>query len=326
MSAATARSATGTARPSCVKINDDGRVVMHSGECDMGQGAMTMLSQIVAHELDMPLAHVHVLAPDTDTSPYAHRLAGLARDHGRRQCRDRAPRAGARQAVRPGRDAAGSAADELELATARCACIAAPTADSRLAELARLHIWRHGGEGIQVSGTWDAQTQMPDDQIYGNIAPALFVRRPGGRSRGRHRDRPGHACSTATSPTTAARPSTRSRSTARPTAPRCRPSAGRCTSSCSSKTGGSMNGNFADYTMATADAVPMLRGGIVESNDPTVPTAPRAPARPLSCPAPRRSPTRCTTPSACASRELPITPEKVLAALRALSSRRHSHA
>ena len=54
-----------------VKVNEDGRVFILSGECDMGQGAMTMLSQVVAHELDLPLAHVHVLAPDTDTAPIA---------------------------------------------------------------------------------------------------------------------------------------------------------------------------------------------------------------------------------------------------------------
>lgn len=33
-----------------IKINEDGRVFLISGECDMGQGASTMLSQIVAHE------------------------------------------------------------------------------------------------------------------------------------------------------------------------------------------------------------------------------------------------------------------------------------
>jgi CO/xanthine dehydrogenase Mo-binding subunit len=38
-----------------LKVNEDGRVVVHSGEGDMGQGAMTMLAQIVAHELDIPL-------------------------------------------------------------------------------------------------------------------------------------------------------------------------------------------------------------------------------------------------------------------------------
>ena len=54
-----------------IKINEDGRVFLISGECDMGQGASTMLSQIVAHELDLPLADIHVLAPDTDVSPVA---------------------------------------------------------------------------------------------------------------------------------------------------------------------------------------------------------------------------------------------------------------
>src|SRR5690606_846001 len=34
-----------------LKINEDGRVIVHSGESDMGQGAMTMFSQVVAHEL-----------------------------------------------------------------------------------------------------------------------------------------------------------------------------------------------------------------------------------------------------------------------------------
>ena len=53
-----------------IKINEDGRAIVHSSECDAGQGAMTMLSQVVAHELDIPVSHVHVAAPDTDISPY----------------------------------------------------------------------------------------------------------------------------------------------------------------------------------------------------------------------------------------------------------------
>ena len=53
-----------------IKINEDGRAIVHSSECDAGQGAMTMLSQVVAHELDIPISHVHVAAPDTDISPY----------------------------------------------------------------------------------------------------------------------------------------------------------------------------------------------------------------------------------------------------------------
>ncbi len=62
-----------------------------------------------------------------------------------------------------------------------------------------------------------------------------------------------------------------------------------------------MNGNFADYTMPTADAVPMLRTDVVESNDPNGPYGAKAPAKPRSCRARRRSPMPSSTPWACAS-------------------------
>lgn len=53
------------------KMNEDSRVVLHTAEGDMGQGSQTMLSQIVAHELKLPLNHVQVALPDADAAPYA---------------------------------------------------------------------------------------------------------------------------------------------------------------------------------------------------------------------------------------------------------------
>ena len=52
--------------------------------------------------------------------------------------------------------------------------VASTVPDKKLTygELVRAHIWRHGGEGIHVQGTWDANTVMHDDQLYGNVAPA----------------------------------------------------------------------------------------------------------------------------------------------------------
>ncbi len=52
-----------------VKMNDDGTVTLLTGALDIGQGAETILSQIVAEELKIPLAEIQVIAADTETTP-----------------------------------------------------------------------------------------------------------------------------------------------------------------------------------------------------------------------------------------------------------------
>ncbi|HCP78636.1 MAG TPA: 4-hydroxybenzoyl-CoA reductase, partial [Pusillimonas sp.] len=54
-----------------LRLNEDGGLIVHNGECDMGQGATTMITQIVANEFKIPLSQVRLLAPDTDSAPYA---------------------------------------------------------------------------------------------------------------------------------------------------------------------------------------------------------------------------------------------------------------
>ena len=52
-----------------VKMNDDGTVTLLTGALDLGQGAETVLCQIVAEELKIPMEEIQVLAADTDTTP-----------------------------------------------------------------------------------------------------------------------------------------------------------------------------------------------------------------------------------------------------------------
>ena len=52
-----------------VKMNDDGSVTLLTGAMDIGQGAETILSQIVAEELKIPMEEVQVVAADTETTP-----------------------------------------------------------------------------------------------------------------------------------------------------------------------------------------------------------------------------------------------------------------
>ncbi|WP_300462114.1 xanthine dehydrogenase family protein molybdopterin-binding subunit [Desulfobacula sp.] len=52
-----------------VKMNDDGSVSLLTGALDIGQGAETILCQIVAEELKIPMEEVQVFAADTETTP-----------------------------------------------------------------------------------------------------------------------------------------------------------------------------------------------------------------------------------------------------------------
>ena len=53
-----------------VKVNEDGTVDLLSSTTEVGQGAETVLSQIVAEELGVPLSWVKRATPDTAVTPY----------------------------------------------------------------------------------------------------------------------------------------------------------------------------------------------------------------------------------------------------------------
>jgi nicotinate dehydrogenase subunit B len=53
-----------------VHIGSDGRVTCFVGKIEQGQGVMTSLPQLVAEELDVPLASVEIVMGDTDLCPW----------------------------------------------------------------------------------------------------------------------------------------------------------------------------------------------------------------------------------------------------------------
>jgi 4-hydroxybenzoyl-CoA reductase subunit alpha len=52
-----------------VKMNDDGSATLITGALDIGQGAETILSQIVAEELKIPVEEIQVISADTEITP-----------------------------------------------------------------------------------------------------------------------------------------------------------------------------------------------------------------------------------------------------------------
>jgi nicotinate dehydrogenase subunit B len=57
-------------------IEADGSVTAFSGKVELGTGTRTALAQIVAEELDLPLARVHLVMGDTDSTPNEGYTAG----------------------------------------------------------------------------------------------------------------------------------------------------------------------------------------------------------------------------------------------------------
>ncbi|MEM5278708.1 xanthine dehydrogenase family protein molybdopterin-binding subunit [Cupriavidus taiwanensis] len=308
-----------------LKMNEDGRVMLQTSECDMGQGANTMLSQICAQELGIPLSHVTVMAPDTDTAPFclgslASRVTIISGNAVLRAAREARQKLLALAAEKLGVDMR-----QLVIADGRIAVPDQPDRSATLAEIARLHIFRHGGEGIHVRASYDAPTVMHDADYYGNVAPAhsfaaqavevevdtctgqvsvidSFV---------------ADDCGKAINPL-AVHGQTHGATV--------QAIGWTLYEHLQYEDGRLMNGNFADYTMPTADAVPMLRTDVVESNDPNGPYGAKGASETAILPGAAAIANAVFDAVGVRIRSLPITPEKVLAALRALKEEEATHA
>jgi CO/xanthine dehydrogenase Mo-binding subunit len=86
------------------------------------------------------------------------------------------------------------------------------------------------------------------------------------------------------------------------------------------------NGNFADYTMATPEALPTLRSGIVESQDPNGPYGAKGASETAILTGAPAISNAVFNAVGVRITHLPITPEKVLAALRDKRMQEQKHA
>lgn len=306
-----------------VRVNEDGRVLVHSSEGDMGQGAMTMLAQVVAHELGLPMAHVQVAPPDTDVSPYcigslASRVTIVAGN-----AAIRAAAAAREQLMQVAATLLQREAATLACAEGRIRVRGEPELHKTLAEVVRAHIWRHGGSGVQASGTWDAATVMHDKDLFGNIAPAysfaaqaveVEVDTRTGQVQVL-RSFVADDCGKALNPMAVHGQSNGAAAQA---------IGWTLYEQLHLDNGRLANGNFADYTMPTSDALPELASGIVESDEPNGPYGAKGASETAILPGAGAIANAVFDAVGVRIRELPITPEKVLAALQAQGGAAHA--
>lgn len=300
------------------KMAPDGRVTLLTGESDMGQGAYTMLVQCCANELNIPLSQVTVLPTDTDQSPYGHGsiasrvtiLAGNAAIKAAREVRERL--------LALASEKLGVPKEDLDMANGEVfAKSPAPNQKIPFGDLARMHIYRQGGEGLQVTATYDPPTflALATPEQYGNVAPGYSFAAQAAEvevdtETGQVRvveTIVSDDCGKALNPLAVHGQS--------------------CGAAVMGlgwalyehlqyENGRLLNGNFADYTMPTADSVPHIHSGIVESNEPNGPYGAKGASETAMIPGAAAIANAVYDAIGVRIKTLPITPEKVLAALR----------
>jgi CO/xanthine dehydrogenase Mo-binding subunit len=300
-----------------LKVNGDGRITLLTGEADMGQGANTMLSQVCAQELSIPISHVTVVPPDTDVSPFG--LGTIA---------SRVTITAGNAALRAAREARGKllalAAEKLEVAESDLEASngeiyvrsVGPNRKLTFGDLARMHIFRQGGEGIQITASYDTPTVMADRKtLYGNVAPAYTFAAQTVEVEVDIETGQIEIVETFLSEDCG--------KILNPLAVHGQTSGAAVQGigwtlyeHLQFQDGQLMNGNFADYTMPTADSVPDIRAGAIETIDPNGPFGAKGASETAIVPGAGAIANAVYDAVGVRINSLPLTPEKVLAALR----------
>jgi len=156
-----------------VKIGRDGDVTLIHGESDMGQGLDTVLAQIAAGELGIPMTRVRVAQVDTETSPFSlgcissrgtffgGNAVKKAAEHARSQLFEVASEL--------------LEADPLDLSLQEERIFVKGTPDKAVSfQKAVQELYnRRGGMPVIGMGFYKPNTEIPDFKTkYGNISPA----------------------------------------------------------------------------------------------------------------------------------------------------------
>ena len=155
-----------------LKLDDFGGVTILTGSSEIGQGSETMIAQIVAEELGLPIKNIHVINNDTDLTPWdvgvhASRTTFVAGNSALRA---------AREARRKLLDAAAARLkrkpDELDLADGNVVERSSGEPIDAIAKIIRgLHFGRVRNELIMTTDFYEPPSTPPDEKHMGNISP-----------------------------------------------------------------------------------------------------------------------------------------------------------
>jgi CO/xanthine dehydrogenase Mo-binding subunit len=155
-----------------IKINEDGKALILSGEGECGQGAHTAMCQIAAEELGIPVEDVEVSRADTDLTTFclgafASRLTYISGNAVKN-----AATAVKKQLFEQAAEMLEANPDDLVVHGGRVAVKGAEHKSVTVADVARARLFRHNGAPIVASGSFDADSVLPDSSRFGNESGA----------------------------------------------------------------------------------------------------------------------------------------------------------
>ncbi len=155
-----------------VKVNEDGKVFIMSGEGDTGQGAFTVFCQIAAEELGVPVSDVSISAGDTDMTTfcqgnYASRLTYIGGNAVRR-----AAAACKRQILEQAAQMLMASPEALRIKDGKVYIEGSPEKFVTVGQAAWARLYRRGGEPIVGFGAFDPPSEMQDQDLVGNESGA----------------------------------------------------------------------------------------------------------------------------------------------------------
>ena len=156
-----------------MKVNEDGKVFIWSGEGEIGQGTMTVLCQIAAEELGVPYDDVSISRADTDLTTHCHgayasRLTYIAGN----AVKDAAAKI-KEQLLETAGELLEASPQDLEIRQGRISIKGAPEGRSLIvAEASASRQYRRGGQPTVASGSFDPDSELQDASRYGNESGA----------------------------------------------------------------------------------------------------------------------------------------------------------
>ncbi len=155
-----------------IKVNEDGKALIISGEGECGQGAGTTMCQIAAEELGMPLEDIEFSQADTDLTTFClgafgSRLTYVAGN----AVRDAAQKV-KQQLYETAAEMLEANADDLVSKDGRIFVQGAEQRSVTVSDVCRARLFRRNGSPVVASGSFDADSVLQDPTRYGNESGA----------------------------------------------------------------------------------------------------------------------------------------------------------
>ena len=143
-----------------LKINEDGKATIFSGEGEIGQGVTTVLCQIAAEELGVHIEDVDISRADTDATTYCHgayasRLTYIAGNAVKAAAAD-----AKKQLLATAAEMLESNPDDLVAKDAKIFVKGSPSKSLTVSDVARGALYREGGFPIIGRGAWDPPSEL----------------------------------------------------------------------------------------------------------------------------------------------------------------------